>query len=72
MKITVIVKPHAHHTLVEPLQGGAFTVSVTAPASEGQANEAVVDALAEHFGVPPSRVRIAKGARSKRKIVEIV
>jgi len=44
---------------------------VAAPPREGQANAAVVAALAEHFGVPRSQVRIIRGAGSRHKIVEI-
>lgn len=71
MKIFVFVKPHARQTMVETLPDGTFAVSVTAPAAEGQANGAVIEALAEHFGVALSRVRIAHGVRGRRKTVEI-
>lgn len=72
MRFTVIVKPHAHRTLVEPQPDGTLVVSVTAPATEGQANGAVVDAIAEHLGVAPSRVAITRGGRGRTKIVEVI
>jgi uncharacterized protein YggU (UPF0235/DUF167 family) len=37
----------------------------------GRANEAVVEALAEHFKVPKSRVSIVGGFKSKQKVVRI-
>lgn len=84
MKIFVTVKPGAKQEKINPvLDRGAFkggvksadgthvTVWVRAAAHEGKANEAVAKALAEHFGVALSRVRIASGHTSRKKIVEI-
>lgn len=48
-----------------------FTVAVREPATEGRANRAIERALAEHFGVPPSRVAIVKGHASREKVVEV-
>jgi uncharacterized protein YggU (UPF0235/DUF167 family) len=44
---------------------------VTAPPHDGEANAAVIDALAAHYGVPRSRVRIITGHHGRRKQVEI-
>ncbi len=71
VRVTVTVMPRARRTSVEPLEGGGLRVAVTAPAHEGQANAAVIDALAEHFRVPRSRVRIVLGRTVRRKVVEI-
>ncbi len=48
-----------------------FVVAVTERAVEGRANEAIIAALAAHFGVPRARVRIVRGAQSREKIVEV-
>jgi uncharacterized protein len=71
MRVTVRVVPRARRTAVELLAGGGFRVTVTAPAHAGQANQAVIDALAAYFGVPRSRVRIVLGRTTRRKVVEI-
>ncbi len=71
MRIAVTVVPRARRTRVEPLEGGGFRVAVTAAPHEGQANEAVIEALAEYFRVPRSRVRIVLGRTARRKVVEI-
>lgn len=71
MRISVTVKPNARQTLVEPQPDGTFLVSVTAPPAEGAANDAVIEALADHFGIAPSLVRVVKGHTSRRKIVEV-
>jgi len=46
-------------------------VAVTAPPHDGQANDAVRDAVAEYLGVPRSHVRIVRGHAGRRKILEI-
>lgn len=71
MRITVTVVPRARRTYVEPLQDGGLRVAVTAAPQEGQANAAVIAALAVHFHIPRSRVRIVHGERSRKKVVEI-
>jgi uncharacterized protein YggU (UPF0235/DUF167 family) len=71
LRITVQVTPRARRPGVEPLPDGTFRVRVAAAPHDGEANEAVMTALAEHFGVGRSRVRIVGGRRARRKIVEI-
>src|ERR1051326_4768762 len=46
-------------------------VRLTAAPVEGAANEALVALLAEHLGLPKPAVRVAGGAASRQKIVEI-
>jgi hypothetical protein len=48
-----------------------LTVYVRERAVDGAANEGVVQALAEHFGVAWRDVRIAAGATARVKTVEI-
>lgn len=83
MKIIVRAKPNAKEEKVERLtqptlelagmakEPDVYKVSVKAPPSEGKANEAIVRALAAHFGTSASRVRLVSGARSKRKVFAI-
>ncbi len=72
MRVSVTVVPRARSTRVERTGEHAFRVSVTAPPHEGRANDAVVKALAEHFQIARSRVRIVRGTVSRHKVVEIV
>jgi len=44
---------------------------VNAPPVKGAANEAVLAAVAKHFDVPESRVRLRSGAHSRLKLVEV-
>jgi uncharacterized protein (TIGR00251 family) len=71
LKIQIVVKPGSRRAGVEKLESGEYRVAVSAPAREGRANEAVREALAEHFNCAKSRVRIVGGALSRKKRVEI-
>ena len=70
MKIRVKVKPSSK---TEELgrEGDSLIVKVKEPAKEGRANQAVITLLAEHFGVPKSKVRILSGFGSRNKVIEV-
>ena len=51
--------------------GGRIKLRLAAPAVDGKANEALIEFLADHFGVPKRNVRIASGLRSRQKRVVI-
>jgi len=46
-------------------------VYLTAPAVEGKANRALVEFLAEHFGVKKREIKIIRGLKSRNKVVQI-
>lgn len=50
---------------------GTYKVHVHAPPVDGAANEAVIEALAEHFHTSKSRVKIVKGETNRNKVAEI-
>ena len=75
MRVTVRVHPGARTTSV----GGRFgdgeppvlTVRVAAPATDGRATRAVVEAVAAAFGVPRAAVTIRSGATSRTKVLDV-
>ena len=69
-RIEVRVQPGARRNEVTR-HGGELRVRVTAPAERGKANEAVIGLLAEQLSVPKSALRVARGASSRRKTIEI-
>lgn len=71
MRLSVRVKPNSKSTKVEKTGENSYSVHVHAPAAEGKANAAVIEALAEHFSIPKSRVRIAVGHSTRNKLVDI-
>jgi len=72
MKIEVHVKPNARKEGVEKTPLGIYKVSVNAPPQDGRANEAVIEALAEYFGVSKSSIVILRGQTGRRKLVEVL
>ncbi len=70
MKFNVTVKPGAKLTKVEMVGPRELNVWVHAPPHEGRANEAVIDALADYWGVAKSTLQIVAGHQGKRKVVE--
>jgi uncharacterized protein (TIGR00251 family) len=70
MKIQVKVKPNSKTQEVSH-EGNSFAVKVKEPAREGRANQAVIELLAEHFGVLKSQVSIVSGLKSRRKVIEV-
>jgi len=64
----VTVKPGSKKgPLVEVADNGSLTVYVRERAIEGKATDAVIRTLAEHLGVPKSRVALVSGATSRIK-----
>ena len=68
----ILVVPKASRTAVGPSNGGRLRVAVTAPPVDGAANAAVVEALAEAFGVKRTAVSVLHGQTGRRKTVRIV
>ncbi len=68
--INIKVIPNAKKNEVYE-EGELLKVRVQAPAMDGRANKAVVEVLAEFFGVKKSSVRIIRGERSREKVVEV-
>jgi uncharacterized protein (TIGR00251 family) len=71
VRFSVKVTPGARRPSVGGRHGDALVVRVAARAVEGAANAAVVDALAEAFGVRKRDVTIVHGHTSRTKLVEI-
>lgn len=71
MNISVITHPNNKRPRVEEDLTGMLHVYVNAPPLEGRANQAVIEALAEHFGVKKNAVTLLSGHTSKHKRFEI-
>ncbi len=70
MIVNVRVVPRAKQTKVVE-EAGRLKVYLTAPPVEGKANEALIEALAEHFGVKKRQVRLVRGEKGRDKIIEV-
>lgn len=71
IRYTILAKPNAKHSKIEEVDGRTLKVWIDAPAREDAANDRLIDLLANHFGIAPTRIRIKRGATAKTKLVEI-
>ena len=71
MILELHVQPGASRSEFAGKHGDRIKVRLAARAIDGKANQALVAFLAEHYGVPKSRVRIAAGLKSRQKRVII-
>jgi uncharacterized protein (TIGR00251 family) len=70
LPVQVRVRPGASRTSVGGRYGAeALVVAVSAPAVEGRANRAVIEAVAAAFGVRRSAVSVLAGQRSRDKVL---
>jgi len=69
--LSVHAQPGAKRSEVAGLHGAAVRIRVAAPALEDRANAALVEFLADRFGVPIRSVRLLAGERSRQKRFEI-
>ncbi len=67
----VYLQPKASkNEVIGPYRDG-IKVKVTAPPTEGKANEALIRFLSKELKVPPSSVEIIKGLHTREKILRI-
>jgi uncharacterized protein (TIGR00251 family) len=71
--IAVRVTPRAsRNQIVGVLSDGTIRVRIAASPSDGEANAALMNFLAEVLGVPKSRVEIVAGERGRDKLISIL
>ena len=69
--IQVKVKPNAKASELEQMEDGSWMARIKAPPVDGKANAALIELIAEHFGVRKGAVTIKTGAGSRLKLVQI-
>lgn len=72
MRVFVTTKPKSKVGGIEQIDNTHFVIRVKEPPVEGKANIAVIEALAEYFGIGQSHIRLLSGATSKQKVFEII
>lgn len=70
-RIYVKVIPRAGRKEVTKISEGEYKVRVSAAPERGRANEAVIELLADYFGVSKSSVAIVGGRSARTKIIDI-
>jgi uncharacterized protein (TIGR00251 family) len=72
VRVAVQVMPNARQTAVGGVFGDVLKIRIQAPATDGKANQALLDFLAAKLGLAKSSVQLLHGHTSKRKVVEII
>jgi uncharacterized protein (TIGR00251 family) len=70
--LKVRVQPGSSRNELAGRRDGTLVIRVTAQPVDGKANEAACKLLAEHCGIPPSRVEIVRGESRREKVVRLV
>ena len=70
MNIFVRVSPRASRCKVKE-ENGILKVYLTRPAVDGQANDQLIEVLADHFRVKKYRIEIVQGKNNRSKVVRI-
>ena len=66
----ITVKPGSSQEKVIETAPGEFTVYLRAKPHDGEANTALIKLLAKHFDIPKTSIRIIRGAKSHKKMIE--
>jgi uncharacterized protein len=69
--IRVRVVTRASRRGVEELPDGSLRVRLNSPPVGGRANKELIEAVAGHFGVSRSAVKLVGGLKSRDKLLEI-
>ncbi len=70
VEITVTPKSRRRELVVKP--DGGIRAYVPEPPEAGKATEAARELLAEHLGVPKTKLRLVRGAKSRKKVFEVL
>ncbi len=70
-RFNVKVIPRSSKNEVLEIESGKLKVKLMAPPVDGKANQALIELLAQHFGVKKSAIRILRGEASQNKMIEI-
>lgn len=69
VKISIIAKPKAKKTALVKVDEQGLHISLHANPHGGEANEELIEFLAEFFKVPKSKILLDRGATGRRKQV---
>jgi uncharacterized protein (TIGR00251 family) len=70
-RIAIHAVPNARSTEGAGRHGAALKIRLAARPEEGRANAELLRFVAETLGVPKSSVRLARGASSREKVIEV-
>ena len=69
--INLNVKPFSKTVAIHKLDNSTYEITISSKPEKGKANKEVIILLAKFFNVSKSKVKIIKGHKSRKKVVEI-
>lgn len=69
--LQVYIQPGASKTLISGEHDSRLKIKIKAPPRDGEANECLIEFLAEELKIPKSRVHLIQGESSRQKSVLI-
>ncbi len=69
-RYTITVKPGSSREKIIEVNPGELTVYLRAKPHDGEANDALIKALAKYFKRPKTSIKILRGQKSRIKIIE--
>ncbi len=69
--IDVRLRPRGSRDELAGMRDGVLQAKVTAAPVDGKANRALCKLIAKRVGVPPSRVAVVRGEKSREKVVRV-
>lgn len=70
-QVEVRLRPRGKSDELLGMEDGVLRARVSAPPVDGKANKALCRLIAKRVGVPPSRVSVVRGEKSRDKVVRI-
>jgi uncharacterized protein YggU (UPF0235/DUF167 family) len=71
MKLHIIAKTKARIPEIKKIDANTYAVSVHEAPVDGKANSAIIGLLSGYLYIPPSRIKLLSGRKSKHKYFEI-
>jgi uncharacterized protein (TIGR00251 family) len=71
LTLHIHLQPNSKSNGIAGVHDNALKIRIAAPAVDNKANAALVDFLHRFLDLPPSRISIQRGAKGRRKVVEI-
>jgi uncharacterized protein (TIGR00251 family) len=71
VRLELYIQPRAAKSEWAGMHDGSLKLRIAAAPADNAANRAVIEFLAESLGVAKGRVRLIKGASSRKKTLEI-
>ena len=69
--LEVQIQPRSSRNQIVGEQDGRLKIKLTAPPVEGEANQALINYLAQLLQVPKKNVKLLKGESARHKLIEI-